>query len=1317
MDFFQKKSNYIIFFLALFSCEIVFSQISNFTFTVTATAETCTANGCLNFSVSNTISGSTILYSVYQLPNTTTPITVTSSNQFCGLVSGTYRVIATQSLGNQSGSQQQDVNIQNQITPLSYFIDSTNEVCSHDATLTVNTISGNAQQYQILSGPVTAPLQSSNVFTGLTAGVYQIRVFDDCGEGVVQTHTIEASNSNLIFNTNTASMIGCNNVGIGFSFTREDQLQGIIVYPIQVQTIVNPPSGASIVFNTTLNNPLTAFSQTIPYYSNQPYSYSFIITDGCGVSYTLNGTVNGLSPQATYTLEDDDCTHKNLLISNISSALLVSAPSTYPVTTPYNFTSQIQVGSLNLLHLPEGTYVFNVTNACGANQTLTVVIDVPDNNPYYVVYNVNCSMGSIKIFYVTQVLLVSAPPSYALSLPHDYTSIIDSFYEADIQNLPIGTYIFNVVNNCGNSTTLHVEIVPSIQVSPVVLQSCEMGYGSIKVFGDFVSVQMTSAPSSYPHTMPYNLTSILINSSCFTLDSLPEGTYTFQSVDSCGNIINTNVNLVGYHETNTISIIPHCGSFDINLNHTSNTTSSNLGFWLQKFNSATNTWGHPLTGVVYTPGSYPTSTNSIPLINGALNLNFTYTGHFRILKAQTTFVTGNGFQQYCYRTLYEFDYTNAPKIVDVYSVACGNTFEVVVDAEGIPPLQYRITTKNGMPFIINNGNSNVFTGLEPATYNFQVEDACGTILNSVFQVVNPNPMQISSSGSFCNGQNTSLSVPNFNFLNYRWWREDNPSITLSTSNSLNFTPFNSALHSGLYHVQISYVGNPNSCLNQVLDYSITASSLLPNAGGDNTISFCGNQGTINLFSLLQGSYDNGGIWTETTGSGTLANSNWNATGLFGNYQFKYRVEGLCNQFDEAFINITINPVPIAPTASSVNSICSGHTLNLFATTIPNAVYHWSGPNGFTSTMQNPVINSVSSLNSGAYTVYVSQNGCNSPSSSTQVSVITAVAPNAGSDNTIAYCGGQSTINLFSLIQGSYDAGGTWTETTSSGTLSNNNWNATGLFGTYQFKYRVDGQCNLYDEANITISIKPIPQTPIATTDSVVCSTYNLNLYATTIPNANYFWTGPNGFTSSAQNPMISSASNQNSGVYSVYVIQDGCQSAVATANVMVNNLPEFTVLQYCSGLNYTLEALPVNNTFNIADATYSWTGPNNFSSTQNPTIITQLPTGIYNLTVTDSNGCSNTTTVDVLRTICFIPNAITPNDDGSNDEFNLTGFEVAMLKIYNRWGRMVYDKEDYANEWQGQNNKGDLLPEGTYYYIISFKNNKPNKTGWIYLGR
>ena len=69
-----------------------------------------------------------------------------------------------------------------------------------------------------------------------------------------------------------------------------------------------------------------------------------------------------------------------------------------------------------------------------------------------------------------------------------------------------------------------------------------------------------------------------------------------------------------------------------------------------------------------------------------------------------------------------------------------------------------------------------------------------------------------------------------------------------------------------------------------------------------------------------------------------------------------------------------------------------------------------------------------------------------------------------------------------------------------------------------------------------------------------------------------------------------------------------------------------------------------------------------------------------------------------------------------NDNFDLAGFNVSKLEIFNRHGLKVYSKSNYQDEWYGQSDKGQELPDGTYYYVIYFSDSE-TKTGWIYINR
>ncbi|UZO80372.1 gliding motility-associated C-terminal domain-containing protein [Aquimarina sp. ERC-38] len=98
-----------------------------------------------------------------------------------------------------------------------------------------------------------------------------------------------------------------------------------------------------------------------------------------------------------------------------------------------------------------------------------------------------------------------------------------------------------------------------------------------------------------------------------------------------------------------------------------------------------------------------------------------------------------------------------------------------------------------------------------------------------------------------------------------------------------------------------------------------------------------------------------------------------------------------------------------------------------------------------------------------------------------------------------------------------------------------------------------------------------------------------------------------------------------------------------------------------------------------------------------------------------------------ITTICLnVYNEFTPNNDGTNDFFYIDcieRFPGNKLIIYNRWGNIVYQKQNYDNSWQGTSNgraviyTEEQLPVGTYYYTLDLNDGNDPKSGWIYLNR
>lgn len=114
----------------------------------------------------------------------------------------------------------------------------------------------------------------------------------------------------------------------------------------------------------------------------------------------------------------------------------------------------------------------------------------------------------------------------------------------------------------------------------------------------------------------------------------------------------------------------------------------------------------------------------------------------------------------------------------------------------------------------------------------------------------------------------------------------------------------------------------------------------------------------------------------------------------------------------------------------------------------------------------------------------------------------------------------------------------------------------------------------------------------------------------------------------------------------------------------------------------------------------------------------------------NSNGCISTDEITVHayenNPNCIISQGLSPDDTpGYNDFLDLTFLAqrtgVTNLQIMNRHGRLVYEKNNYVNEWAGQSKEGELLPTGTYYYVINLSGSDPvygnQITGWIYVNR
>jgi gliding motility-associated-like protein len=103
--------------------------------------------------------------------------------------------------------------------------------------------------------------------------------------------------------------------------------------------------------------------------------------------------------------------------------------------------------------------------------------------------------------------------------------------------------------------------------------------------------------------------------------------------------------------------------------------------------------------------------------------------------------------------------------------------------------------------------------------------------------------------------------------------------------------------------------------------------------------------------------------------------------------------------------------------------------------------------------------------------------------------------------------------------------------------------------------------------------------------------------------------------------------------------------------------------------------------------------------------------GTYQVSVVDD--CGHTASLDVIvdpQCAIIVPNVISPNGDGQNDVFYIEGILASRstVRIFNRWGQVVYEKQNYQNNWAASD-----LPDGTYFYEVKVDRDPEPYTGHV----
>jgi PKD repeat protein len=654
--------------------------------------------------------------------------------------------------------------------------------------------------------------------------------------------------------------------------------------------------------------------------------------------------------------------------------------------------------------------------------------------------------------------------------------------------------------------------------------------------------------------------------------------------------------------------------------------------------------------------------------------------------------------------------------------------------------QAQTYTQNDVPSSVTHTFNTSSCGV-PMSYGFnnsfvaiiQATNPCGVTSSSVTPIYvsqNPNASFTISKDTNCVNTNTTFTnttpvfsvVSNFGVCttgSKQWQITPNSGYTI-TSGSLTADILNLSFGTpGTYTIKLTVTGN-GSCPPSTIEKTVCINAVpiaafsLENTTGCLPLNIIANNSSSSP-NCGNNSYNWTSSYTPTSGclpntSSVSFTNGTNSSSLNPQFQFSNPGTYSVNLQVTSPAAVCVSPivsqqviVKSKPTVSGISvaaSVCVGNPLSP-TVTVGNcnssspATYAWSFPGADITSSTNAIPVSIHYPTAGSKNLNLGvTNECGTINVSTNVTINSFPTAPTGIDN--ARCGsGTVALSATAAVGEMID----WYSSATGGTLlksSSNSYTTTSLSSTtiYYAESKNASGCVSLTRTPVTATINPIPVAPTIGSNSSICSGSTLNLTSTLISGVTYLWSGPNGFSSTSQNPSISNATILNSGIYSLVVNLNTCSSATVNTTATVNPIPSSPTANsntpVCVGNTLNLSATT------ISGATYAWSGPNGFiSSSQNPSItnVNLINDGIYSVIAT-VNGCgnvsSNTTviinslpTVSITNpaTVCtLVPVDLTTASITNGSSSGL---------IYSYWNNLLATSV--------LSNQTSVLTAGTYY--------------------
>jgi len=570
--------------------------------------------------------------------------------------------------------------------------------------------------------------------------------------------------------------------------------------------------------------------------------------------------------------------------------------------------------------------------------------------------------------------------------------------------------------------------------------------------------------------------------------------------------------------------------------------------------------------------------------------------------------------------------------------------------------------------IASSGSGNISGSLTnttsaPVTVTFTITptaNSCPGAAITATVLVNPTPNAVATPASqtICSAASISTIVLSgaVSGTTYAWTRDNSGTVTgIASSGSGNISGSLTNTTNAPVTVTFTITPTANSCPGAAITATVLVNPT-PNAvatPATQTICSAASISTIVLSGAVSGTTY---AWTRdnavavtgiaASGSGNISGSLTNTTNAPVTVTFT--IIPTANSCPGAAITATVlvNPTPNAVATPATQTICSATSISTIVLTgaVSGTTYAWTRNNTGTVTgiaasgsgnISGTLTNTTNAPVTVTFTIIPTANGC--PGAAITATVLVNPTPTAVATPATQTICSETLITTITLSGPVIGTTFTWTRNNTatvtgiaaSGSGNNifgalTNTTSAPITVTFTITPSANGCIGTTTTATVIVNPKPIGTISIAPNPACVGSTVQLSASG----GSTYSWSGPLGWTSSAQNPTILLTTHLQAGKYFVTVSNTyGC-SVVLSSQLSVNYPPiataSYELSTACVGSNLQLHGTGAGS--------YAWSGPNGFTSNQqNPQIpnVTVANSGLYILVVTSPNGCTATTTLNI----------------------------------------------------------------------------------------